>query len=57
MTVADAHGDQLETVAAAVAAAAETGLDDDFRIFVLDLEDPIRIRTGEAGGTAPRQAA
>jgi nitrogen regulatory protein P-II 2 len=50
-------GDQLEIVAAAVAAAAETGHDDDFRIFVLDLEDAIRIRTRDAGGTAPRQAA
>jgi nitrogen regulatory protein P-II 2 len=50
-------GDQVEGVTAAVAAAADTGRSDDFRIFVLDLEDATRIRTGEPGGMAPRRAA
>lgn len=50
-------GDQVEAVTAAMAAAADTGRGDDFRVFVLDLQDATRIRTGEPARTDPRQAA
>jgi len=43
---------QADKVVAAVLAAAKTGQIGDGKIFVLALEDCIRIRTGERGGQA-----
>ena len=44
--------DQLESVIEALAAAANTGKIGDGKIFVYDLEQIIRIRTGETGNEA-----
>ncbi len=44
--------DQLEQVLEAVRAAANTGSIGDGKIFVLDLEQVVRIRTGETGPDA-----
>ena len=44
--------DQLEAVIEALAAAANTGKIGDGKIFVYDLEQIIRIRTGETGNEA-----
>ena len=45
-------GDQVDRVIAAVAAAAKTGQIGDGKIFVLDLESAVRIRTGETDSAA-----
>jgi nitrogen regulatory protein P-II 2 len=39
--------DRAETIMAAIASAANTGKIGDGKIFVLDLETAMRIRTGE----------
>ncbi|MDP8917159.1 MAG: P-II family nitrogen regulator, partial [Pseudomonadota bacterium] len=44
--------DQLERVVEAVIAAARSGRIGDGKIFVTDVEDVIRIRTGERGPAA-----
>ena len=44
--------DQSEAVIEAIVAAAHTGKIGDGKIFVLDLEQTIRIRTGETGDAA-----
>ncbi|MCC6890407.1 MAG: P-II family nitrogen regulator [Hyphomicrobiales bacterium] len=44
--------DQAERVIEAIAAAAKTGQIGDGKIFVLDLEHALRIRTGEADAAA-----
>src|SRR5690606_37564490 len=44
--------DQSEAVIEAIVAAAHTGKIGDGKIFVLDLEQTIRIRTGETGTEA-----
>jgi nitrogen regulatory protein P-II 2 len=44
--------DKAEEVIAAVCRSASTGKIGDGKIFVLDLADAIRIRTGEKGGDA-----
>ena len=44
--------DQLEEVIKALMKAAQTGRIGDGKIFVSDLEDVIRIRTGERGKEA-----
>jgi len=44
--------EQLEQVLEAVRAAANTGSIGDGKIFVLDLEQVVRIRTGETGPDA-----
>ena len=44
--------DQLEAVIEALATAANTGKIGDGKIFVYDLEQIIRIRTGETGNEA-----
>jgi nitrogen regulatory protein P-II 1 len=49
ITVSD---DQVDRVVAAVREAAHTGRIGDGKIFVLPLEDAIRIRTGEHGADA-----
>ena len=41
--------DQLETVIEAITAAASTGKIGDGKIFVMPVDDAIRIRTGEHG--------
>ena len=45
-------GDQVDRVIAAVAAAAKTGQIGDGKIFVINLDHAIRIRTGEADAAA-----
>ncbi|HML13512.1 MAG TPA: P-II family nitrogen regulator [Xanthobacteraceae bacterium] len=49
--------DQVATVTAAVAAAAETGRPGDVKLFVIDAEDAARLHAGEPGGITPRRAA
>ena len=44
--------DQVDTVAEAIETAAKTGKIGDGKIFVLPMEDVIRIRTGEHGAEA-----
>jgi nitrogen regulatory protein P-II 1 len=44
--------DQLAAVVEAIAGAARTGRIGDGKIFVSDIEDVIRIRTGETGSVA-----
>ena len=44
--------DQVETVIEAVTKAANTGKIGDGKIFVMPLEEVIRIRTGETGNAA-----
>jgi len=44
--------DQLERVIEAISGAAQTGKIGDGKIFVFELADAIRIRTGEAGAEA-----
>ena len=44
--------DQLESVVNAIARAANTQKIGDGKIFVLDVEDAVRIRTGERGEAA-----
>ncbi len=44
--------DQLEQVIEAISGAAQTGKIGDGKIFVSELMDAIRIRTGETGGEA-----
>ena len=44
--------DQLEQVIEAISGAAQTGKIGDGKIFVFELADAIRIRTGETGGEA-----
>ncbi len=46
------NDDFLETTVAGVLASAGTGQTGDGKIFVLDLEECVRIRTGERGGAA-----
>ncbi|WP_404400988.1 P-II family nitrogen regulator [Pelagibacterium halotolerans] len=43
---------QVDAVAAAIKDAAQTGRIGDGKIFILDLEQAIRIRTGETGTDA-----
>ena len=45
-------GDKAEAVVEAIQSAANTGAIGDGKIFVLDLEQAIRIRTGETGEDA-----
>mgnify|MGYP000920520908 CR=1 FL=1 len=40
---------QVDAVASAIKDAAQTGRIGDGKIFILDLEQAIRIRTGETG--------
>jgi nitrogen regulatory protein P-II 1 len=44
--------DQLDTVVEAIVGAARTGKIGDGKIFVTNVEQAIRIRTGEEGGDA-----
>jgi nitrogen regulatory protein P-II 1 len=44
--------DQVQAVVAAVIQGAQTGQIGDGKIFVSDLQESIRIRTGETGGEA-----
>ncbi len=44
--------DKIEAVINAIASAAKTGRIGDGKIFVLDVEETIRIRTGERGPDA-----
>ena len=44
--------DQVEKIIEAIVAAAQTGRIGDGKIFVLPIEDAIRIRTGERGENA-----
>ncbi len=44
--------DMVETVVAAIAASANTGKIGDGKVFVLDLESALRIRTGERDAQA-----
>jgi nitrogen regulatory protein P-II 1 len=44
--------DQVEAVTEAIAAAAKTGRIGDGKIFVTEVTDVIRIRTGESGDAA-----
>ena len=44
--------DQVEGVVGAIANAANTGKIGDGKIFVLPVEDVVRIRTGERGNSA-----
>lgn len=46
------RNDQLDTALAAIEKAAATGKMGDGKIFVLDLQQVIRIRTGESGEDA-----
>lgn len=46
------RADQLEPVIEAISSAAHTGKIGDGKIFVFDIEQVIRIRTGETGDTA-----
>jgi nitrogen regulatory protein P-II 1 len=47
-----AADDKLQAVVAAIVQAAQTGQIGDGKIFVSDLQETIRIRTGETGGEA-----
>jgi nitrogen regulatory protein P-II 1 len=47
-----AADDQVEKIVEAIVAAAQTGRIGDGKIFVLPVEDAIRIRTGERGDHA-----
>ncbi len=44
--------DQVEKIVEAIVAAAQTGRIGDGKIFILPIEDAIRIRTGERGENA-----
>ncbi len=44
--------DRVEAVVAAITAAAHTGKIGDGKIFVADIDDVVRIRTGERGESA-----
>jgi nitrogen regulatory protein P-II 2 len=44
--------DRLEAIIEAIAAAARTGKIGDGKIFVFDLQQAVRIRTGESGSEA-----
>ena len=44
--------DQVEAVVEAILKAARTGRIGDGKVFVLDVEDVVRIRTGERGSDA-----
>ena len=44
--------DQVEPVCAAIEASAKTGKIGDGKIFVIDVKDAIRVRTGETGDNA-----
>jgi nitrogen regulatory protein P-II 1 len=44
--------DQLEAIVAAIAGAANTNRIGDGKIFVMSVEDAVRIRTGERGEAA-----
>ena len=44
--------DQVEAVTEAIASAAKTGRIGDGKIFVADVSEVIRIRTGETGDAA-----
>ena len=44
--------DRMQTVIDTIIKTAQTGQIGDGKIFVSDLADPIRIRTGETGGDA-----
>jgi nitrogen regulatory protein P-II 2 len=46
------ESDRAEKVVATIAAAAKTGQIGDGKIFVLDLESAVRIRTGETDAAA-----
>ncbi len=46
------HEDMLESVLNAVMTTARTGQVGDGKIFISDVEDAIRIRTGERGDAA-----
>lgn len=46
------HDGQAAAVAAAILNAARTGRIGDGKVFVLPIEDVVRIRTGERGGNA-----
>ena len=46
------QSDLVEQVVSAIKQAAHTGLPGDGKIYVLPVEDSIRIRTGERGETA-----
>ncbi len=48
------HDAQVEPVVAAILAAAYSGDVGDGKIFILDVRDAIRIRTGERGEAAMR---
>lgn len=45
-------GDQASAVVEAISTAAKTGQIGDGKIFVLDMEDAVRIRTSESGADA-----
>lgn len=47
--------DQVATVTAAVAAAAETGRAGDVRLFVIDVEDVLRPHASEESGITPHR--
>jgi len=47
-----AAGEQVEKIVEAIVANAKTGQMGDGKIFVLPVEDSIRVRTGERGGEA-----
>jgi nitrogen regulatory protein PII len=49
--VAVAH-DRLDAIIEAIATAARTGKIGDGKIFVFDLQQAVRIRTGESGAEA-----
>jgi len=46
------NDDQAEACAAAIEAAGRTGQIGDGKVFVMPIEDIVRIRTGEHGATA-----
>ena len=46
------HDDMLETVLNAVVSISRTGQVGDGKIFISDVQDAIRIRTGERGDEA-----
>ncbi len=46
------HDEMLDKAIGAIEAAAKTGRIGDGKIFVLNIEDAIRIRTGETGNDA-----
>src|ERR1700755_1325255 len=45
-------GERVESILGALAGAANTGKIGDGKVFVCDLEDAMRIRTGERGAAA-----